>query len=98
MKGNAPIAEIEQRFLDKSDDLLAFCNHKSCPTCEVRASLTPGLIKAVMAGLIMSITLFTGFLFLASPRMGTLLLLSVAIALYGNRHEVTDVVANYLHS
>jgi hypothetical protein len=97
MKHNGPIAEVEQRFLDEPDDLLAFCAHNSCPTCEEHASLVPGLIRVVLLGLIMIILLFTVFLFLVSPRMGTLLLISVAVAFYANRNEVTGAVADYLH-
>jgi hypothetical protein len=98
MRHNAPIAEAEQRFLDEPEDLLAFCGHKSCPTCGEHASLAPGFIKLIIKGLVMVTALFTVSLFVLSPRMGILLIITIAVALYANRNEVTDVVAEYLHS
>lgn len=97
IKENGPIAEVEQRFLDEPDDLLAFCAHKSCPTCAGHASLGPGFINVVIMGFVMVTALFTVFLFVLSPRMGTLLMISVGVTLYTNRNEVTGAVTDYLN-
>jgi hypothetical protein len=85
-------------FLDDPGDLLAFCAHKSCPTCEGHASLAPGVVKIIITALVMVTALFTVFLLVLSPRMGALLIICVAVALYAYRDGFTSVVNDYMNS
>jgi hypothetical protein len=98
MKNHAPIAEVEQMFLDDPGDLLAFCAHKSCPTCEGHANLAPGVIKAIIIAFVMVTVLFTILLLVISPRMGALLIVSIAVALYAYRDEFTSAVTDCVNS
>ena len=98
MKGCAPVAESEQRFLDDPDDLLAFCFHKSCPTCGRHSFL--GLdagTATVMVLVFVAISLIL-LLFFSYPRIGPLLLIFLAVVFYSNRNDVNRAVANCLHS
>src|SRR6266480_1285631 len=92
MRDNAPIVEAEQTFLDDPRDLLAFCAHKSCPTCEGRVNLAPSVTKVVIVALVMVTVLSTALLLVMPPRMGALLVVSIGVVLYTYRVEFAGVV------
>ena len=98
MKDCAPIAEVEQRFLDDPDDLLAFCVHKSCPTCGRHPILGLDAGAGIVVVLIFVILPLMFLLFLSFPRMGPLLSILMAVAIYSNRNDVNRAVVNYLYS
>jgi hypothetical protein len=95
LKSSAPIVEIEQRFLDEPDDLLAFCAHNPCPTCGRHG---PEAIRGIVTVLVILTLPSTLFFFLSYPRLGVPLLLFMAVALYPNRDDATRAVVNYLRS
>ena len=98
MKSSAPVAEVEQRFLDEPDDLLAFCAHKSCPTCGNHATFETEAGRGIMIVLVILVLPSTLLFFLSYPRMGIVLLVCTAIALYPNRDDAARAVASYLQS
>jgi hypothetical protein len=96
MRDNAPIVEAEQTFLDDPQDLLAFCAHKSCPTCEGRVNFAPSVTKVVIVALVMVTALSTALLLVMPPRMGALLVVSIGAVLYTYRVEFAGVVTDYV--
>ena len=97
MKDCAPIAEVEQRFLDDPDDLLAFSFHKSCPTCGRQSILGLDAVTGIVVVLVFVILPLMFLLFLSYPRMGPLLLIFMAVVLYSNRNDINRAVVSYLH-
>jgi hypothetical protein len=92
MRKNAPIAEVEQRFLDDPDDLLAICVHRPCPACGQSATLATDPTRGITMVLITVIPLFTLCLVVASPRMGILFMVFMGFTIYSNRGNCPQVL------
>jgi hypothetical protein len=92
MHKNAPVTEVEQRFLDDPDDLLAVCAHRPCPTCGRHAALGTDPTRGITLVLITVIPLFTLCLILASPRMGVLFMVFMGFTIYSNRDKCPQVL------
>ena len=98
LKSSAPIVEIEQKFLDEPDDLLAFCAHNPCHTCASHAALGPEAIRSITIVVVIFTLPSTLFFLLTYQRLGAALLVVTAVALYPKRDDVTRAMVNYLHS
>ena len=85
-------------FLDDPRDLVAFCGHKSCRTCDGHVKVAPGVIKVAVVALVMITALFTAFLLVMPPRVGALLVVSLGVALYAYKVEFTGVLTDYVKS
>jgi hypothetical protein len=92
MHENAPITEVEQRFLNDPDDLLAVCVHRPCPTCGRHATLATDPTRGITLVFITVMPLFTLCLVLVSPRMGILFMVFMGVTIYLNRDNCPRVL------
>src|SRR5204862_193302 len=93
-----PLRPLYRKFTRLNDprDLLAFCAHKSCPTCEGRVNLAPRVTNVVIVALVMVTVLSAALLLVMPPRMGALLVVSIGVVLYTYRGEFAGVVTDYV--
>jgi hypothetical protein len=92
MHKNAPITEVEQRFLDDPDDLLTVCAHRPCPTCGRHATPANDPTKGITLVFITVMPLFTLSLVLVSPQMGVLFIVFMGFTIFSNRYNCPQVL------